>query len=492
SLSALFSLLLGTYLTRQLRHLANASRQVAKGEFNVTVPVAGKDELATTSLAFNRMSEELGKLYRNLETKVQERATQFNRSEVRARTILMNIGEGLITTDKLGKIISYNRAAVQMFGWPETGMEEKLIDPYISITDIDSVSQSAMDLQSEKTGSHRNQVVAKNESGKPFFIELLSTWLLLDEKLTRIVLVEDITERLKSAESLKMAQESLVESAHKAGMAEFSTGVLHNIGNLLNSVALSGERMQTALDDNLHHGVKKLRNFLEDEAQDVTVAIKNAEKGSLFIDYIKRLEEEISQERDEIGQELSALKQKLSMMKDIIRTQQNYMRVASFIENFAMIELLEDCVKIEGESLHSRGIILSVECDKHLRVSAVRSKVLQILTNIIKNAKDAVAANKYLNKNSVIHIVCSKQDDGNATIRITDNGVGIEKENLEAIFQYGYSDKENGHGFGLNVSVMTAREMGGNIIAYSEGPGRGATFVLTLPLSDAAGDKKVS
>jgi len=70
---------------------------------------------------------------------------------------------------------------------------------------------------------------------------------------------------------------------------------------------------------------------------------------------------------------------------------------------------------------------------------------------------------------------------GRVQIYVTDNGVGIAAENLTRVFAFGYTTKKAGHGFGLHSSALAAREMGGSLVAQSDGPGQGATFVLELP-----------
>jgi signal transduction histidine kinase len=66
---------------------------------------------------------------------------------------------------------------------------------------------------------------------------------------------------------------------------------------------------------------------------------------------------------------------------------------------------------------------------------------------------------------------------------VSDNGVGIASENLTRIFNHGFTTRKDGHGFGLHSGALAAREMGGALWAQSDGPGKGATFTLELPLS---------
>ena len=68
--------------------------------------------------------------------------------------------------------------------------------------------------------------------------------------------------------------------------------------------------------------------------------------------------------------------------------------------------------------------------------------------------------------------------------------MGITPENLTRIFGHGFTTKKDGHGFGLHSGALAAREMGGSLQAFSEGLGKGATFVLELPAAPTAEQAK--
>jgi signal transduction histidine kinase len=65
---------------------------------------------------------------------------------------------------------------------------------------------------------------------------------------------------------------------------------------------------------------------------------------------------------------------------------------------------------------------------------------------------------------------------------VIDNGVGIAAENLNRIFNHGFTTRKSGHGFGLHSAALAARELRGSLTVTSEGSGRGATFTLDLPM----------
>jgi signal transduction histidine kinase len=114
-----------------------------------------------------------------------------------------------------------------------------------------------------------------------------------------------------------------------------------------------------------------------------------------------------------------------------------------------------------------------------------RHKVLQILVNLIRNAKYALDDRGHQDKRMILRIV----PDGSAAVKISviDNGVGIAPENLTRIFGHGFTTRKGGHGFGLHSGALAAKQLGGSLTCLSDGPGKGATFTLKLPLPPAAG-----
>jgi signal transduction histidine kinase len=116
------------------------------------------------------------------------------------------------------------------------------------------------------------------------------------------------------------------------------------------------------------------------------------------------------------------------------------------------------------------------------RVAVEKGKVLQILINLIRNAKYACDDGQKDNPRE--KILTMRIEPGNGLVRliVRDNGIGIPQENLTRIFAHGFTTRSYGHGFGLHSSALAAKEMKGSLIALSDGPGCGATFVLELPI----------
>jgi signal transduction histidine kinase len=108
---------------------------------------------------------------------------------------------------------------------------------------------------------------------------------------------------------------------------------------------------------------------------------------------------------------------------------------------------------------------------------------MQILVNLISNAKHALEESKGPDREIMVAIA---KVDGGVRLEVRDSGVGISRENLSKIFNHGFTTKKKGHGFGLHNCANAAQQMDGSLTAYSDGQGKGASFVLRMPVEYAA------
>jgi C4-dicarboxylate-specific signal transduction histidine kinase len=112
-----------------------------------------------------------------------------------------------------------------------------------------------------------------------------------------------------------------------------------------------------------------------------------------------------------------------------------------------------------------------------------KHKLLLILVNLISNAKYAMAATPPDERRLTVRLAATSAE--RFRLEVQDQGMGIAPEMLTRIFQYGFTTRAEGHGFGLHSSALAAQELGGSLTAHSAGPGTGATFTLELPYLEA-------
>jgi C4-dicarboxylate-specific signal transduction histidine kinase len=135
-------------------------------------------------------------------------------------------------------------------------------------------------------------------------------------------------------------------------------------------------------------------------------------------------------------------------------------------------------------SIAKHGIHVELQLLPLPTASVERSKLLQVIDNLIKNAVESMAA---FSRSSHVLTIAARHEDGCAVISVEDTGHGIREEHHKNIFRFGFTTKENGNGFGLHSAAIAMGEMGGAIRVTSGGWGAGATFVITLPLVQKAG-----
>jgi signal transduction histidine kinase len=138
-------------------------------------------------------------------------------------------------------------------------------------------------------------------------------------------------------------------------------------------------------------------------------------------------------------------------------------------------------VRICDVSLARHHITLIKEFSDVPQMPLDKHRVLQILVNLINNAKQALEASA--NRSPQIILRLRVVDDGRVRVEVEDNGEGIAQDNLARVFEHGFTTRVDGHGFGLHSCILAAHELGGDLTVRSAGPGSGALFILELPLS---------
>jgi PAS domain S-box-containing protein len=290
----------------------------------------------------------------------------------------------------------------------------------------------------------------------------------------------DITELKLAEQKIEKINRELREASRQAGMAEVATGVLHNVGNVLNSVNVAAGVLSDRLNHSKAVGVAKLSKLLSDRQKDLAQFLTDDERGRQIPAYLQQLSEHISVEQTEMRKELNELLTNVEHIKEIVATQQNYARVLGVTEIVNLSEVMEDAIKIHGAAYERHGIKLVREYDEVPTMTLDKHKVMQIVINFLSNAKYACDAGKKDDKSVTARI--RKVSEERVRLEVTDTGVGIAPENLTRIFSQGFTTRKGGHGFGLHSGALAAKDLGGTLTAESNGIGHGATFVLEIPI----------
>ncbi len=296
--------------------------------------------------------------------------------------------------------------------------------------------------------------------------------------------IKEYTENLEKmvaerTRQLELAQQELVEKAHQAGMADIATGILHNVGNILNSVKTSAQVMYDLIKDSQIKGLKKANGLLREHIDSLEEFLLNDPKGKKLMQYYLKLEDVFVAENNEMHRQLRRLNDKVDAIVEVIAAQQSYVGTSSLIEEYPLVDIVEDALTMQSGSIERYGITVIKEFHVMPKVPVQKVKLVHILINLINNAKEAMLEKASDQRKLFISI--DKDGDASVYLRIKDTGQGIAEENLQKVFSHGYTTKKNGHGFGLHSSANYMTEMHGEMWAESEGIGKGATFILKFP-----------
>jgi PAS domain S-box-containing protein len=296
----------------------------------------------------------------------------------------------------------------------------------------------------------------------------------------RIGMVVDISDRKQAEIELERINQDLIRASREAAIAEFASGVLHNVKNVVNSINVSASVIADQLQQSKSAQLTKVTALLSEHAGDLGSFITEHPQGKLVPGYLAQLAERLAAERETILGELRHLEQNVQHVTEIVTMQQSSARLGGTSEQAKPIDLMEDSLRIVSSSLARHGVQVVREYAANLPdIMVEKHKVLQVLVNLLRNANQACQASDRPDKQ-----VALRASNGGEFVHLTvaDNGVGIPPENLDRIFEHGFTTKDDGHGFGLRSSARMVRELGGNLQAQSDGVGAGATFSLTLPI----------
>jgi PAS domain S-box-containing protein len=420
-----------------------------------------------------------------LEGRVNERTIELAYERDLLRALLESSPDKIYFKDLQSRFIKCSVALVKSFNVGS-------VDELMGRTDFDFLAESfaSAALDDERAIIQTGQpVIGKVE--KEVWLDGRVTWVLTSKIPLRdsagqiagtIGIAKDITQLKATEAKLEEVHKQLLETSHQAGMAEVATSVLHNVGNVLNSVNVSATLVSDQMRRSKVPFVGKVAELFAAHSGNLMEFLTNDPKGRKIGPYLSTLSDDLACEQKKMGEELDHLRKKIEHIKEIVAMQQNLAQVSGVSESVPVTELVEDAMRINASSLSRHEVELVCEMEADPVVTIQRHKVMQVLINLIRNAKQACDDRGGTDKKITIRVQRAAE---RVIISVIDNGVGIPKENLTRIFAHGFSTKKDGHGFGLHSGALNAKELGGTLTARSDGPGQGATFVLDLPINAA-------
>jgi len=301
-------------------------------------------------------------------------------------------------------------------------------------------------------------------------------------------ITKDISELKEAERRIAEVHRQLMEASRLAGMAEIATNVLHNVGNVLNSVNVSAGLIGTRLRSSRLPGLARAVRLMDEHAGDLGGFITHDPKGQLLPDYLRELARALQAEHAAIAGELEALGKSVDHIKEVVAAQQSYAGTARRVESLQFATLVDDALRIDAGALTRHQVAVTKQLPALPDLPLDRHRLLQILVNLIGNAKQALDLVADREPRITLGARLAETANGRVLhITVADNGEGIAPENLTRLFAHGFTTRKSGHGFGLHSCALAVQEMGGSLGAHSDGPGRGAVFTIELPIDAVPG-----
>jgi PAS domain S-box-containing protein len=465
---------LGRTITQPVLELARTARIIGeRKDYSVRALVSSRgDELGRLAKAFNEML-----------SRIEDQDAALNLSQQKMEALIHSI-DGIVWERKPDtfQFTFISRQSEDILGYtPQAWLAQpNFWEAKLHPQDAAKATQTGHEMASRgQPYSFEYRIIAAN--GRTVWIRESGTVLV--EKGRPVAMrgiFQDITQAKLDAEQLDKLNRQLMDTSRQAGMAEVATGVLHNVGNVLNSVSVSATVVADRLRRSKLTNLCRVAGVMREQNGRLAEYLTADPKGKLIPEYIATVANQLAGEQAKLIEKMDSVGQHIEHIKEIVAMQQSYARVSGVYEDLSAAGLVEDALRMNAAAFDRHGIELVREFAENLPLVLVdRHKVLQILINLLRNAKYAMDAQPGHEKRLRVRVEMAWPDK--VRIIIADNGIGIGSDHLTKIFNHGFTTKKDGHGFGLHSGANAAKEMGGQLSARSDGPGKGAEFTLELP-----------
>ena len=427
-------------------------------------------------------------LIRRRKTNVKSKETDSDLIQLKEKNDLLALvakytDNAVVITDAHGRIEWVNDGFERITGYTSEEVIGKSPGGLLQGEETDPATIQHMRSCIKRRRGFDCELVNYSKAGKKYWLAI-EVRPIHDESgnVVKFIAIEsDITDRKEAEAEKELLSQQFQVAARQAGMSEVATGVLHNVGNKLNSVCVSVDALQNFAKSYAKstNRIEKAVELIQAHQDSLPDFFQNDERGRQLPTYFSAVTQSFTDLGVEFSNELELLSRNTEHIKEIVAAQNSISQLAGHVQLTEVGKLIHDCVQNCQNLTDSSTTTLSVSIEPtKIEVTLDSYKVIQILNNLLKNAFEAVEESQVGNPHVRIVAVCRANRLG---ISVIDNGIGVAPEDIDRIFQFGTTTKADGNGFGLHHSANLATEMGGSLSVSSDGIGKGCKFELILP-----------
>lgn len=448
---------------------------------------------------FDLLPSVITRIFHKLQIQEEQRETEeaLRESEVRYRSLVECSPDCiLLVTD--GKIEFANCSAYRLLRGTSPGeLTGQFFESFVREADVPGLrTHMQMGLKSEPPAAHKFETTILSLDEERVDVEIAASYVPAHARRGLQIVLHNIMGRKQAEATLNEVNEEMefilrdrttqLENLHReihrlssnTAVDRKATDVLHNVKNVLNSLVVSSSIMEQIIDHSKVENVGKVANLLLERKSDLGNFMGGEKKGQLIPDFLSSLAKILENERTVLRREIHGLIDNLDHINVTVNLQQRRARLGGGERLMDIEEIIDESLKISQNSITRYGIEVERSRLTSTPLLLDRHKIMQILVNLINNGARAVEGLPTGAKR--MRISCAISDK--ITLSVEDNGVGITQEHMKRLFDYGFTTRKAGHGFGLHSCLILAREMNGRIVVNSDGPGEGACFSLILPI----------
>ena len=317
----------------------------------------------------------------------------------------------------------------------------------------------------------------------------------LEERVSQRTL--ELNEKnLQLRETMRLLDEEKkkqVQQAYNAGIVEHAISVLHNIGNAITPLAVRLQKLhQNKVESQFSSYLQQLCSLLEQHQSDLGDFFSSS-RGQQFLPFLQQLTQTSDQQKEDELKSMDVMAHQLDHITEIIALQQKYATQQSNTEEIQISQVIDDAMEMMKPAFDKRNIIVLEEVQPELpRIQNDPNKLVQIFMNLFKNSIESIDQCLRAPKEGYqgrVRVGVGTVGVDQLHIYVKDNGQGAEPESLKRAFEFGYSTKKRGSGFGLHDCANFIRFHKGTVELTSEGIGKGATITFTLPITKSKNEK---